>query len=149
MTNPLVLSNQILRGCITQRKNVSNLCNSTNNFIRWKIQCSIQFGFASLNRLSNLSAHDIIHVIVLIKIHDFYTSWWSLFTRWSPVIKPLSWLLVMTLFHIQSIHFWILLNFYQFNFNFQMFLLQLAHCQFFFELFFLTIWTLTCQNCFL
>ena len=52
--------------------NVFHLCNGTDIFIRWKIKCSIQLGFASLNRTFNLSPHENIRTIALITIHYLY-----------------------------------------------------------------------------
>ena len=48
-------------------------CNGTNIFIRWKMECSIQLGFASLNGTFRLSLHENICTIALINIHYLYT----------------------------------------------------------------------------
>ena len=53
----------------------SHSCNGTNIFIRWKMKCTIQLGFASLNGTFHLSpqAHENICTIALINIHYLYT----------------------------------------------------------------------------
>ena len=48
-------------------------CNGKNIFIRWKMECSIQLGFASLNRTFHLSPYENILTIALINIHYLYT----------------------------------------------------------------------------
>ena len=54
---------------IKQIMNVSHSCNGTNIFIRWKMKCTIQLGFASLNGTFHLSPHENICTIALINIH--------------------------------------------------------------------------------
>ena len=44
-------------------------CDGTYIFIRRKMKCSIQLGFASLNRTFHLSPHEDIYAIALITIH--------------------------------------------------------------------------------
>ena len=53
----------------------SHSWNGTNIFIRWKMKCTIQLGFASLNGTFHLSpqAHENICTIALINIHYLYT----------------------------------------------------------------------------
>ena len=51
----------------------SHSCNGTNIFIRWKMKCTIQLGFASLNGTFHLSPHENICTIALINIHYLYT----------------------------------------------------------------------------
>ena len=58
---------------IKQIMNVSHSCNGTNIFIRWKMKCTIQLGFASLNGTFHLSPHENICTIALINIHYLYT----------------------------------------------------------------------------
>ena len=53
--------------------NVFHSCDGTDISIRCKIKCTIQLGFASLNRTFNLSPHENIHTIALITIHYLYT----------------------------------------------------------------------------
>ena len=57
---------------IKQIMNVLHSCYGTDIFIRWKMKCSIQLGFASLNRTFNLSPHENIRTIALITIHYLY-----------------------------------------------------------------------------
>ena len=52
--------------------NVFHSFDGTDIFIRRKIKCSIQFGFASLNRTLNFSPHENIRTIALITIHYLY-----------------------------------------------------------------------------
>ena len=62
-----------LLGCyIKQIMNVFHSCNGANMFIRWKLECSIQLGSASLNRTFHLSTHEHIRTIALINIHYVY-----------------------------------------------------------------------------
>ena len=51
---------------------VFHSCDDTDIFIRWKMKCSIQLGFASLNRTFNLSPLENIRTIVLITIHYLF-----------------------------------------------------------------------------
>ena len=51
----------------------SHSSNGTNIFIRWKMKCTIQLGFASLNGTFHLSPHENICTIALINIHYLYT----------------------------------------------------------------------------
>ena len=51
----------------------SHSYNGTNIFIRWKMKCTIQLGFASLNGTFHLSPHENICTIALINIHYLYT----------------------------------------------------------------------------
>ena len=44
-------------------------CNGTNIFIRWKMKCTIQLGFASLNGTFHISPYENICTISLINIH--------------------------------------------------------------------------------
>ena len=53
--------------------NAFNSCDGTAIFIRLKMKCSIQLGFASLNRTFHLSPHENICTIALITIHYLYT----------------------------------------------------------------------------
>ena len=53
--------------------NAFNSCDGTAIFIRWEMKCSIQLGFASLNRTFHLSPHENIRTIALITIHYLYT----------------------------------------------------------------------------
>lgn len=57
---------------IKQIMDVFHLCNSMNNFTPWRIECSIQLGFASLNRTCNVWTHEIIHTIAPINMHYLY-----------------------------------------------------------------------------
>ena len=50
----------------------SHSCNGTNIFIRWKMKCTIQLGFTSLNGTFHLSPHENICTIALINIHYLY-----------------------------------------------------------------------------
>ena len=59
---------------IKQIMKVSHSCNGTNIFIRWKMKCTIQLGFASLNGTFHLSPHENICTIALINIHYLYTN---------------------------------------------------------------------------
>ena len=59
---------------IKQIMNAFHSCNGTAIFIRWKTECSIQLGFASLNRTFHLSSHENICTIALITIHYLYTT---------------------------------------------------------------------------
>ena len=59
---------------IKQIMNVSHSCNGTNIFIRWKMKCTIQLCFASLNGTFHLSPQENISTIALINIHYLYTS---------------------------------------------------------------------------
>ena len=52
----------------------SHSCNGTNIFIWWKMKCTIQLGFASLNRTLHLSPHENICTIAPINIHYLYTN---------------------------------------------------------------------------
>ena len=52
--------------------NAFNSCDGTSNFIRCEMKCSIQLGFASLNRTFHLSPHENICTIALITIHYLY-----------------------------------------------------------------------------
>ena len=52
--------------------NAFNSCDGTAIFIRWKMKCSIQLGFASLNRTFHLSPHENTCTIALITIHYLY-----------------------------------------------------------------------------
>ena len=52
--------------------NAFNSCDGTSNFIRREMKCSIQLGFASLNRTFHLSPHENICTIALITIHYLY-----------------------------------------------------------------------------
>ena len=45
----------------------------TNIFIRWKMKCTVQLGFVSLNGTYHLSPHENICTIPLINIHYLYT----------------------------------------------------------------------------
>ena len=49
-----------------------NSCDGTAIFIRLEMKCSIQLGFASLNRTFHLSPHENICTIALITIHYLY-----------------------------------------------------------------------------
>ena len=49
-------------------------CNGTHIFIRWKMKCSIQLGFASLNGTFHLSPQENICTLALINIHYLYTN---------------------------------------------------------------------------
>ena len=51
----------------------SHSCNGTNIFIWWKMKCTIQLGFASLNGTLHLPPHENICTIALINIHYLYT----------------------------------------------------------------------------
>ena len=53
--------------------NVFHSCNGTYIFIQRKMKCSIQLGFASLNRTFYLSTYENICTIALIAIHYLYT----------------------------------------------------------------------------
>ena len=53
--------------------NVFQLCDGTYIFIRLKMKCSIQLGFASLNRTFYLSPHENIRTITLMTIHYLYS----------------------------------------------------------------------------
>ena len=53
--------------------NAFNSCDGTAIFIQWEMKCSIQLGFASLNRTFHLSPHENICTISLITIHYLYT----------------------------------------------------------------------------
>ena len=67
-------NDKVLLGCyIKQIMNVFHSCNGANMFIRWKLECSIQLGSASLNRTFHLSTHEHIRTIALINIHYVYT----------------------------------------------------------------------------
>ena len=60
----------------------SHSCNGTNIFIRWKMKCTIQLGFASLNGTFHLLPHENICTIALINIHYLYTIFhWHLLHR--------------------------------------------------------------------
>ena len=52
--------------------NAFNSCDGTAIFIRCEMKCSIQLGFASLNRTIHLSPHENICTIALITIHYLY-----------------------------------------------------------------------------
>ena len=52
--------------------NVFHSCDGTDILIRRKTKCSIQFGFASLNRTFNLSPHENICTTSRITIHYLY-----------------------------------------------------------------------------
>ena len=52
--------------------NAFNSCDGTPIFIRGEMKCSIQLGFASLNRTFHLSPHENICTIALITIHYLY-----------------------------------------------------------------------------
>ena len=52
--------------------NAFNSCDGTSIFIRCEMKCSIQLGFASLNRTFHLSPHENICTIALITIHYLY-----------------------------------------------------------------------------
>ena len=60
---------------IKQIMNVFHSCDVTYIFIRWKMNCSIQLGFDSLNRIFHLSHHENICTIALITIHYLYKTW--------------------------------------------------------------------------
>ena len=53
--------------------NAFNSCDGTSIFILREMKCSIQLGFASLNRTFHLSPHENICTIALITIHYLYT----------------------------------------------------------------------------
>ena len=52
--------------------NAFHSCDGTAIFIWLKMKCSIQLGFASLNRTFHLSPHENICTIALITIHYLY-----------------------------------------------------------------------------
>ena len=58
--------------------NVLHSVNGTDIFMRCKMKCSIQIGFASLNRKFHLSPHENICTIALITIHYLHTILFSL-----------------------------------------------------------------------
>ena len=51
----------------------SHSCNGTSIFMKWKMKCTIQLGFTSLNGTFHLSPHENICTIALINIHFLYT----------------------------------------------------------------------------
>ena len=57
---------------IKEMMNAFHSCDGTDIFMRWKIKCSIQLGFASLDRTFNLSPHENIRTIAPITIHFLY-----------------------------------------------------------------------------
>ena len=70
----------IIRG-IDVRLMLYKTNNECFSFVRWysyfhsvKMKCSIQLGFASLNRTFHLSPHENISTIALITIHYLYNS---------------------------------------------------------------------------
>ncbi len=74
-------------GCIWQIMNVSHSCNNRENiFIHWKIECSIQLCFASLNGTFHLSTHENILTTALIKIQCILCQAWDFnFERARPL----------------------------------------------------------------
>ena len=52
----------------------SHSCNGTNIFMRWKMKCTIQLGFASLNGTFHLSPHENICTIALTNIYYLYNN---------------------------------------------------------------------------
>ena len=78
-------------------------CNGTNIFMRWKMKCSIQLGFASLNGTFHLSPHENICTIALINIHYLYTVLFAFLLRTLSSV-PLQPLLSWLLFHLHIVY---------------------------------------------
>ncbi len=85
-----------LLGCYTYIKQIMNVfhsCNNENIFIRWKMECYIQLGSASLKSTFHLSTHQNIRTIALINIHYLYSINWKFYSC--------SWIQFMNLFTLQ------------------------------------------------
>ena len=61
--------------------NVSHSCNGINIFIRWKMKCTIQLGFASMNGTFHVSPQENICTIELINIHYLYICHFIFYVR--------------------------------------------------------------------
>ena len=72
MVSFILLKKDLFSCYIKKIMNVFHSCNGTNIFIRRKMKCSIQLGFASLNGTFHLSPHKNICTTALINIHYLY-----------------------------------------------------------------------------